>query len=161
MILYHGSNTSVEEPKISVSDRRLDFGSGFYMTSSFEQAERWADHTMQRRKNGMPTVSVYTLPDNFKDLLNVKFFPEPNEEWLHFVVANCRRTLIQRNYDLICGGVANDKVFNTLELFFAGLIPEEEALNRLKYEKPNKQICICKQELLDQLLHFESSEEIL
>ena len=29
MILYHGSNMSVEYPKILSSDRKLDFGSGF------------------------------------------------------------------------------------------------------------------------------------
>lgn len=41
MILYHGSNIVVEKPKILQSDRRLDFGTGFYLTSSYEQAERW------------------------------------------------------------------------------------------------------------------------
>ena len=32
MILYHGSNIAVEKPKILQSDRRLDFGTGFYLT---------------------------------------------------------------------------------------------------------------------------------
>ena len=43
--------------------------------------------------------------------------------------------------DLVVGGVANDKVFNTVELFFDGLIDKAEAIKRLRYEKPNVQIC--------------------
>ena len=39
------------------------------------------------------------------------------------------------------GGVANDKVFNTVELFFDGLIDKEEAIKRLRFEKPNLQLC--------------------
>ena len=54
-------------------------------------------------------------------------------------------------------GVANDKVFNTVELFFDGLIDKTEAINRLRYEKPNLQICFRTEKALS-LLHFERSE---
>ena len=49
MKLYHGSNIAVKNPSILASDRKLDFGSGFYLTSNFEQAERWAELTAERR----------------------------------------------------------------------------------------------------------------
>lgn len=45
MLLYHGSNIEVSNPQILESDRCLDFGKGFYLTSSFEQAKRWVDRT--------------------------------------------------------------------------------------------------------------------
>ena len=61
------------------------------------------------------------------------------------------------DYDLIVGGVANDKVFNTVELFFDGLIDKAEAIKRLRYEKPNVQICFRTERALS-LLHFEGSE---
>ena len=38
MVLYHGSNIEVKEPKIIKSKRLLDFGTGFYLTSDYEQA---------------------------------------------------------------------------------------------------------------------------
>lgn len=38
IILYHGSNQSVENPKILESKRALDFGSGFYLTSSHKSS---------------------------------------------------------------------------------------------------------------------------
>ena len=63
------------------------------------------------------------------------------------------------NYDLVVGGVANDKVFNTVELFFDGLIDKAEALKRLRYEKPNRQICFRTEKALS-LLHFEGSETL-
>ena len=61
------------------------------------------------------------------------------------------------DYDLVAGGVANDKVFNTVELFFDGLIDKAEAIKRLRYEKPNVQICFRTERALS-LLHFEGSE---
>ena len=64
MLIYHGSNVTVENPKIIKSDRKLDFGTGFYTTSDFEQAKRWAILTSERRKSGIPTVSVYEFNEN-------------------------------------------------------------------------------------------------
>lgn len=58
-----------------------------------------------------------------------------------------------------CGRVANDKVFNTVELFFDGLIDKTEAINRLRYEKPNLQICFRTEKALS-LLHFKGSETL-
>ena len=42
MIVYHGSDTIVETPKILEANRPLDFGGGFYVTTSEEQAKSWA-----------------------------------------------------------------------------------------------------------------------
>ena len=66
---------------------------------------------------------------------------------------------IWRINDLVVGGVANDKVFNTVELFFDGLIDKTEAINRLRYEKPNLQICFRTEKALS-LLRFEGSETL-
>lgn len=53
----------------------------------------------------------------------------------------------------------NDKVFNTVELFFDGLIDKTEAINRLRYENPNLQICFRTEKAIE-LLHFERSEMV-
>ena len=50
MILYHGSNVEVREPKIIVSNRTLDFGAGFYTTSNKEQAEKLSKTQTLRRR---------------------------------------------------------------------------------------------------------------
>lgn len=41
MILYHGSIEIVDNPEIRIPSRSLDYGSGFYTTTSFKQAEDW------------------------------------------------------------------------------------------------------------------------
>ena len=85
-------------------------------------------------------------------------FDSYSEEWLDFIL-NCRSGKDSTDYDLVVGGVANDKVFNTVELFFDGLIDKAEAINRLRYEKPNLQICFRTEKALS-LLHFEGSETL-
>lgn len=71
MKLFHGSNVAVEQPRLIKSDRRLDFGSGFYLTSSYSQASKWAVLTVRRRLSGAPLVSSYEFDDhaasNLKD----------------------------------------------------------------------------------------------
>ena len=63
----------------------------------------------------------------------------------------------ESSYDLVLGGIANDKVFNTVELYFDHLIDEEEAIKRLRYAKPNLQYCFRTEEALS-VLHYEGSE---
>ncbi len=42
MILYHGSNVSVREPKVLTNGYYKDFGYGFYCTNLEKQAVHWA-----------------------------------------------------------------------------------------------------------------------
>ena len=58
---------------------------------------------------------------------------------------------------MVRGGIANDKVFRTIDLYFAGDITKDEALRRLLYEKTNDQICIRKQEVIDKCLIYKES----
>lgn len=45
-----------------------------------------------------------------------------------------------------------------IEIFFInGLISEEGAIRRLRYLKPNNQICILNQEILDRHLVFDEA----
>ena len=55
MILYHGGIDIVDKPEIRKGDAFLDFGVGFYTTTSYEQAERWARIKM-RRNNVMAGI---------------------------------------------------------------------------------------------------------
>ena len=157
--VFHGSYTKIDKPDLSFSRKTLDFGIGFYVTPVREQAVSWAKRW--RLRNLPAFINSYAYHDELLPQLNVrvKDFPVYDREWLRFVADN-RAGRQQALYDIVQGGIANDRVFNTLELFFSGLISEEEALDRLKYERPNHQICICRQDLIDRLLVFESSEEV-
>lgn len=154
MIIYHGSYTEVRKPDIKYSRINLDFGRGFYVTPIEEQAKNWSLKFKKKNKNAI--VSIYTLDDNAFNDCKVLNFTSYSEKWLDFIL-NCRSGKDTTDYDIVMGGVANDKVFNTVELFFDGLIDKKEALKRLKYEKPNMQIAFRNQTVIDKYLSFERS----
>ena len=158
MKLYHGSTVIVDKPLVSYGRDNLDFGKGFYTTSMQNQAEKWVQRFISLGKKGI--INIYNFDDdNIQTKYRYKKFTEYNEEWLDFVLACRGGSKEYHNYDIIEGGIANDKVFNTVELFFTGLIDKSTALLRLKFEKPNNQICFINQEVVDNLLQFESSYE--
>lgn len=76
-------------------------------------------------------------------------------DWLDFIVACRRGEKPWLGYDLIEGGVANDRVFDTIENYIEGQITKETALGRLQYEQPNNQICLLSQQLIDECLSFQ------
>ena len=154
MIFYHGSFLEVAKPDLMHSRPNLDFGRGFYVTPLYEQAEKWCSRFKRRGKVGI--ISQYNFEENRELELKILKFDSYSEEWLDFIL-NCRTGKDSTDYDLVVGGIANDKVFNTVELFFDGLINKTEAINRLRYEKPNLQICFRTDKALS-LLHFEGSE---
>jgi len=59
MTIYHGSDIPIKDPKIVTSNRLLDFGEGFYTTSSLEQAQRWAKRVKDRNNSKEQIVSLY------------------------------------------------------------------------------------------------------
>lgn len=130
MILYHGSNVAVRRPRLFVADRRTDFGTGFYLTSSFEQATRWARLVTKRRAEGRPTVSSFLFDESEAGNLRLQKFEGATVAWLKFVGANRRGDPVEP-FDIVVGPVANDKTMPTLRLYFAGDYTEEEAIRRL------------------------------
>lgn len=156
MILYHGSFLEIAEPDLVHSRSNVDFGRGFYVTPLYEQAVKWCGKFKRRGRDGV--ISRYVFDEICEDELKVLKFDSYSEDWLEFIL-NCRREKDTTGYDLVIGGVANDKVFNTVELFFDGLIDKTEALNRLRYEKPNLQFCFRTEKALS-CLRFEGSERV-
>ena len=159
MILYHGSNMVVEKPRLIEQNRFLDFGYGFYTTTNQAQAENFAQKVVVRR-GGTPTVNVYEIDDHIGgELLKIKHFNAPNEEWLDFVSANRNGTYDGERYDLIIGAVANDDVYRTLQVYSTGLLTKEQALEALKIKKLFDQYVFATSEAIS-LLKFVKSEEV-
>ena len=154
MIVFHTSNTIVVHPDIRFSRAALDFGKGFYVTALREQAVNYAEKF--HFKSQPAILNIYELNENWRQG-NVLRFDSYDEAWLDFVIANRRQQPVNI-YDAVEGGVANDKVFRTLELYFSGDIPKETALKRLQYEKPNHQICLLNQDFIDLNLTYLKHE---
>ncbi|MBQ7417789.1 MAG: DUF3990 domain-containing protein [Acidaminococcaceae bacterium] len=135
MILYHGSNVEVREPKLLKVQRDLDFGKGFYTTSDMGQASRWAKRTAARLRQKNAFVSVYEIDDELMRSLKILCFEQPDVEWLRFVVANRKGVMLTEKWDLICGPVANDQTAPVIDLFLDGMYDEDEAIKRLLPQK--------------------------
>ena len=156
MRIYHGSYMEVTKPDLQHSREKVDFGKGFYTTPIYEQAEQWAKRLCKNTGSGV--VSIYHFNEQHLDHLKVLNFETYSEEWLDFIL-QCRRCQDTTDYDIVIGGVANDRVFNTVELYFDGLIDKLEAIKRLRYEENNLQITFRTDRALN-YLRFESSVNI-
>lgn len=127
MKLFHGSNVEVTSPKILSNLRALDFGAGFYLTSSFEQASRWAKLVVKRRGQGQAIVNIYEFSQTDLQILH---FETANADWLEFVVAN-RKGLAVSQYDLVIGPVADDATLPVIDDYMDGKYTQPEAVARL------------------------------
>lgn len=160
MEVYHGGTEIIDAPKIDVGRPKLDFGPGFYLTSLYDQAKEWAMKIGDER-NVRPIINKYEF-DKDKSLNDFRYllFSEYDESWLQFV-CDCRLGKTgYSNYDIIEGGVADDRVKDTVKLFMTGFLSMESALNRLKYFRPNNQICILNQDVIAKYLNFVSYEVV-
>lgn len=156
MKVYHSSTCIVEKPDVLHSRDFLDFGKGFYLTTLKEQAVKYAERFLLRGKKAyLNEYELRSIVESFK----IKRFDSYDEEWLDFVM-KCRKNNDTSTYDIIIGGIANDKVFRTIDLYFSGDITKDEALRKLKYEKPNNQLCLRTQTVIDECLEFVKSEEL-
>ena len=125
LLLYHGSYTEITSIDLSKSRKSLDFGAGFYLTSSFEQARNYVPSTVKKniRRRKLPKdfdvndgrISVYRF--HFNDLLRIRNFNTADLERLHFIASNrddslfCELGEQYQDYDIIIGKVADPFLF--------------------------------------------------
>lgn len=153
-VLFHGSYTEISKPDFSHSRSDIDFGRGFYLTDNKYQSIKWA---YKYRKNETLSINnLYTLDTN--DLAIYCF--DLNKEWLDFVIANREGYPIEAKYDIydvLVGAVADDKLFETIDMYSQGFIPCDIALKILNCMDYGEQIVIKTQKALDHLTFLESN----
>lgn len=161
MILYHGSNVAVEKPKIIKASRTLDFGNGFYTTTSKYQAFKWAKIKQKRESAATGVVTIYEVPDNVFELKNLKTiaFNEPNNEWLNFIINNRMTLGYVHDYDVVKGPVADDRVYACLNAFENRFMDIQTAIKELRTYKLDDQISFNTLKALN-LLNFVGMEVI-
>ena len=158
MLLYHGSNIVVREPKILKSQRYLDFGAGFYMTSDFEQARKWAVRTSARREEGVATISVFEINDDYVDRVKVRTFARPDRDWLRYITVHRTGNPPADDYDMVVGPVANDQAIRTVNNYLKGYFPEDVAIKLLLPQKLKDQYLFRTEKALDLLVFKEAKQ---
>jgi hypothetical protein len=163
MILYHGSTAIIDKPRIITAEYGRDFGAGFYTTDIKEQAVRWARRKakIETRKGATAkaVLSKYEFDEKNYEHLRVIHFPEPSAEWLK-LVCDCRSSIdYHHEYDIVTGKIANDNVGETVSFVVQGIMRPEDALERLKFEQINNQVCFSTPKALS-YLRYTGFEEV-
>ena len=118
--VYHAGTDRIEMPDSRHGRIDLDFGRGFYLTDIYDQACNFA-LAKSRERRRPPLINVYLL--DRKSLLqeaNSLIFERYNEYWLEFIVECRSGGNIWKEYDYIEGGVADDRVIDTVNMYIAG-----------------------------------------
>lgn len=157
MILYHGSNSIVEQPRIIEPNRTLDYGSGFYTTCAEKQAYDWAERKI-KAPDQVNYVNVYEFDDKALKQLKVLWFDGPTDEWVDFVMHNRQDETYSHDYDLVYGPVANDNVYVQFGLYEQGFISKATLLAELKVYKLVDQMLFHTEKALQHIRFIEAKE---
>ncbi len=144
MILYHGSNTHIEEIDLKRGRRGKDFGQGFYLSPDRLQAQQMAERTVDREEAGAPILTTYQFDDSIlfrPSDLKVKVFDGYSQEWAEFIMMNRRNKSYKQahDYDIVYGPIANDKVGLQISRYQLQYIPMEELIRQLSFIRPTFQ----------------------
>lgn len=160
MKLYHGSLEVVSEPRIITPNRTLDYGRGFYTTTSYEQAEQWV-----RRRRGtqhsVGYVNVYELADILPEEIKQLRFETPTEEWVDFVMRNRTERGFEHSFDIVYGPVANDRVYAAFALYESNLLDKEGLIRELRTYELVDQFLFHTEQSIQYLTFIEAKEVIL
>ena len=159
MKIYHGSIDKVEITEIRESNRTLDYGRGFYTTTSYKQAEDWVRRRMTENKVSVGYVCIYELDESALQYLKSLVFESPTEEWVDFVMKNRTEKGFDHDYDLVYGPVANDKVYAAFALYEGGLIDKNTLIAELKTYKLVDQYLFHTPQALE-YIKFEEAKEV-
>lgn len=94
MILFKGNNLEISSPNILINGSYKDFGYGFYLTISKNEAIR-----ASLSKRGTAVLNTYKYKENLA--LKILKFSKMNEEWLNFLV-DCNYGK-KHSYDIVEG----------------------------------------------------------
>ena len=154
--VFHGSNCEVKRGDFSKSRDDIDFGVGFYTTEDERMAKKWACSRVVSVLNeysiNMKGLSVYTFG--------------LDEEWLLYIKANRNQDegsdeIIDKysSYDILIGPTADDKMFDTIQLYLDGYITADQAVKYLNIAGYSEQIVLKTEAALD-ACRFVSSKII-
>lgn len=178
LILYHGSYCEVKEPDLAKCAKRKDFGQGFYLTTSKEQAESFLKTSIAKaiaagkieEKQDFGYISMYEI--KLLKELEVHVFEEADVNWLHCIAAHRKKKLfveVEREmsmYDVIVGKIADDATNATLTAYLGnvfGIVGDKEAddfcIKQLLPNKLKDQYCFKTEDAI-KCLKFMEGEKI-
>lgn len=149
MKLFHGSNLEIETIDLTKCKPYKDFGTGFYLTTIQEQAEKMASR-VARIYGGNPYVTCFEFDEaafNDKEV-RVRMFERPTKEWAMFVLNNRNREFKDLfdpecnsdcKYDIVVGPIANDDLALLFRQFSRGIITVDDLVRGMEFKQLTNQ----------------------
>ena len=177
-VLYHGSYCEVKEPELDKCAKRKDFGQGFYLTSSKEQAESFLRTSIAKAiatstiEEGQKYGYISTFEFKLSENLETHTFENADVDWLHCIAAHRKKKMfveVEREmarYDIIAGKIADDATNAILTAYLAGAFgtagdkeADDFCIRQLLPNKLKDQYCF-KTEAAIKCLKFVKGEKI-
>ena len=126
MILYHGTNATIQNIDLNQSRVGKDFGL---------VAIRQAARKLEQFGEGEAKVYRYSFDEAETQNLNVLKFEEYTLNWARFVLDNRKNRTRQQihGYDIVIGPIADDVVGYQIRRVEEGIINEEQFLEEIKF----------------------------
>ena len=180
MILYHGSYCVVENPDLEKCAAFKDFGRGFYLTTSKEQAKSFAKISATKAKargdisynEKFAYISFFKIT-NIEDIKSFSF-ETADKNWLHCIVSHRKEGAFpeihktMQNYDVISGKIANDDTNTTIVAYMGnvfGSMGSEQAdkmcISLLLPERLQDQFCFRSDKAISKLKFIKSEKVAL
>ena len=167
-LLYHGTISDIEHVDVSLGKERKDFGKGFYMAVSKQQAigmmhkkYREAVRRSMHKNESHFSEKLYsiTLNEQIIPELKIKVFEVADEEWLDFILMCREKGGTPHDYDLVIGPTADDDTAFCLKAYWDGLYgktgsaeAKKVLLNNLETDNLGVQYFVGKQNIADKLI---------
>ncbi|WP_297633557.1 DUF3990 domain-containing protein [uncultured Clostridium sp.] len=163
LIIYHGSDKRIDNPRYDGGRKFSDFGIGFYATTNIEMAKSWSTRKIDKKA----LVNKYIL--NTEGLESLTFDLDIN--WILFIAHN--RGLIDNKelkkfleekykdlnkYDVILGPTADDRMFDTMNMFFENTITIEHCIQSLNSMDLDIQYNLRSKKAIEAIKFIESIE---
>ena len=112
-VFYHGSYCEVKEPDLAKCAKRKDFGQGFYLTTSKEQAESFLRTSIAKAiatgtiEEGQKFGYISTFEFNLSGNLETHIFENADVDWLHCIAAHRKKKMfieVEREMEIKLGG---------------------------------------------------------
>lgn len=159
MTLYHGSLEIVEKPAILEPNHTMDYGKGFYTTTSKDQADKWVIRKITAVNQPKGFTNIYSFDETVLDTLKVLKFDSPDEALLDFVMNNRTDKNFTHDYDIVYGPVANDRVYAAFAFYEEGMLDKQGLIRELRAYKLADQLLFHTEKALN-YLHFVKAEEV-
>lgn len=152
MILYHGSNVTIESIDLSCSKPNKDFGKAFYLSPDLSQAEDMAKAKCIQF-GGTPQITIFEVDEDLMNQLAYKRFEQYTHDWARFGYNNRDENQeFSHSYDIVYGPIADDYIGLQMRKFRISKLTFDQFLQEIKYPKGiTFQYAFCSQKAIDLL----------